>query len=302
MAGGNQRQLVKGIFVARVLANGPICREHFKLVLETEDFPPAEPGQFVQLLCADPGDRPGSGGILLRRPFSIGGLRRKQKKCQMDIYLQVVGQGTRWLSQLKPDDTVSVLGPLGNPFEIFEDRASAYLVGGGCGLPPLIWLAESLQGSGKRTTAFCGARSADRLPLTRMNDVQVSGAEPALGFEEFARCKVPVVAGTDDGTLGATGLISDLFADYLDRQQENAEAAVVYTCGPNPMMRAVADLCHKRSIPCLVCLERTMGCGMGTCQSCVVRTRHGDTEDNWQYKLCCTDGPTFDSRVVIWDE
>ncbi len=293
---------VKGLFLARVLANEPLCRDHWRCVLEVEDFPAAAPGQFLQILCADPSREGWTGGVLLRRPFSIGGLRRNGGQCEIDILHRIVGPGTRWLSQLAPGDRVSILGPLGRPFQVFPDHPLALLVGGGIGLPPLIWLAEALRDFGKRTVAFAGARSADLLPLTRRPEVAATGGEPAPAFREFAESGTPVVVATDDGSLGSAGSIAEVFARYLDRHPDHARAAAVYACGPAPMMRAMAGLCERRSIPCQVCLERMMGCGMGTCQSCVVRLRDQEAEDQWRYRLCCTDGPVFDSRRVIWDE
>ena len=292
----------RGIFLTRVVANEPICHQHWRFVLEVEDFPPAEPGQFVQILCGKPDDDAWTGGAFLRRPFSIADLRRDGRRAEIDILHRAVGGGTRWLSRLEPGDSVSIVGPLGRPFWLLDDRPVALLVGGGIGLPPLIWLARTLHDAGKRSVAFCGSRSADVLPLTRRADVPVSGERATLAFSEFADFDVPVVVGTDDGSLGAAGLIPDLFTRYLGRHLDDARSAVVYTCGPEPMMRTVARFCHQRAIPCQVCLERMMACGMGTCQSCVVRVRDEQAEDQWRYQLCCTDGPVFDADLVIWEE
>jgi len=292
----------KGVFLARVLRNEPICRDHWQFVLALERFPPAMPGQFLQILCADPAAQQGTGGAFLRRPFSIGGLRRRGGGAEIVILHRAIGRGTQWLSHRAPGDAVSILGPLGQPFRILDDCPAALLVGGGIGLPPLIWLAESLRAAGKKTIAFCGARTADLMPLTRSGDVTVSGGESAFAFREFADVGVPVVAATDDGSLGAAGTIAEVFARYLIHQPETACSAAVYTCGPEPMIRAVARRCERDGIPCQVCLERMMACGMGTCQSCVVRVRDDQADDGWRYRLCCTDGPVFDSQTVIWDE
>lgn len=291
----------KGVFVARVLANDPLCREHWRCVLELNDFPNAAAGQFVQILCRDPDGNNGTSGAFLRRPFSIGGLRRNGQHCEIDILHRVVGTGTRWLSQLEPGHTVSILGPLGQPFPVLKDHPAALLVGGGIGLPPLIWLAEGLRDAGKRTVAFCGARSDDLLPLTRRLEVEITDDQPVPAFAEFAEYGIPTVVATDDGSLGLKGTIALAFTRYLDRHPDDAGSTVVYTCGPTAMIRAVADVCEERAIPCQVCLERMMACGMGTCQSCVVRIRDQQADDRWAYRLCCTDGPVFDSREVIWD-
>jgi dihydroorotate dehydrogenase electron transfer subunit len=292
----------RGIFLARAQSNQPLCAEHFRLVLEIEGFPDAAPGQFVQILCADPVQREAITATFIRRPFSIGGLRRSGNRCELDIYHRVVGPGTRWMGGLRPGDCVDLLGPLGRPFEIVTDHPVALLVGGGIGLPPLIWLAEALRGAGKETIAFVGARSGTVVPLTRRPDVPIVPLKPALVYDEFARFDTPVVLATNDGSIGSPGYIPDAFSSYLKQHAELASRAVVYACGPDPMMRAVARTCERHKLPCFVCLERVMACGMGTCQSCVVAVRDASAPDGWRYRLCCTDGPVFDSRVVLWND
>lgn len=291
----------KGVFTGRVVSNEPICREHWRFEAEFAGFPPASPGQFVQILCADPAGETNGAGAFLRRPFSIGGLRQQGDRSRISIIHRVLGVGTRWLSQLAPGDEVSFLGPLGKPFSIHTDRSVSFLVGGGIGLPPLMWLAEALARAGKRTVAFAGSRTGDLLPMTRLAEVEISGARPTMAFREFAEHGVPVVVSTDDGSLGARGLIVEHFEKHLDAAAGMASSAVVYTCGPEKMIAAVADVCERRSIPCQVCMERMMGCGMGTCQSCVIRTHDSDDPEGWRYRLCCTDGPVFDAREIIWD-
>jgi len=291
----------RGVFISRVVRNEPLCREHWRLSLDLEGFPPAAPGQFVQILCAEPSELGWTQGVFIRRPFSIGGLRREGQRCEIDILHRAIGRGTRWLSRLRPGEPVSVLGPLGRPFELPAGRELAWLVGGGIGLPPLIWLARELHARGRQAVAFCGARSADLMPLTRVPGVPVSGEEESLAFDEFASVGVPVVTSTDDGSLGAAARVPDVFARYLKKHKAQCPSAVVYACGPDPMIRAVARLGMECRIPTQVCLERVMACGMGTCQSCVVRIRDASAEDGWRYRLCCTDGPVFDARDVVWE-
>ncbi len=294
----------KGVFTSHVVSNTPLCREHWRTVLEIETFPPAAPGQFVEILCAPPADEAPCSGLMLRRPFSIGGLRRSGSRCEVDILHRAIGRGTRWLAERRPADPVSVLGPLGHPFTIPPDRPFACLVGGGIGLPPLIWLAEALRAAGREAIAFCGSRSADLLPLcVDRAELKVSPASGSgrIPVPEFARVGVPSVIATDDGSLGAHGRIPDVFAAWLDRCGRPPSEMIVYACGPEAMIRATAATCEARGIPCQVCLERMMACGMGTCQSCVVRIRDAAAPDGWRYRLCCTDGPVFDSRVVLWD-
>lgn len=290
----------RGVFLSRVTRNQPLCKEHWRLTVEVDDFPEAGPGQFLQVLCNEPDELGWTQGVFIRRPFSIGGLRRDGRRCELDVIHRAIGTGTRWLSRLGPGDPVSLIGPLGRPFEI-PNRPVSWLVGGGVGLPPLIWLAEVLRGIGRPVVVFCGARSADLLPLTRVPGVSVSGETATPAFEEFARVGAVTLVSTDDGTLGAAARVPDIFAKYLDAHASEAASAAIYACGPEPMMRAVADIGIARSVPTQVCLERVMACGMGTCQSCAVRVRDESAADGWRYRLCCTDGPAFDARAVIWD-
>jgi len=307
----------KGVFRTRVVGNEPVCREHYRLTLAASEFPEALPGQFVQILCTEPSDEGWTGGAFVRRPFSIGGLRRRPARSlrgkgglpscesgpvEIEILHRAIGIGTRWLARLQAGEQVSILGPLGQPFRMpGPDRRTALLVGGGIGLPPLIWLAAALHQAEVTSIAFCGARTADVLPLTRDCAVVCPPDQPAPFCAEFARSNTPGIVATDDGSLGSRGLIPDVFAAYLDRHPEVADSSIVYTCGPDPMMRAVAEVCRARRLPCQVCLERMMACGMGTCQSCVVRTQDSGAPDGWRYRLCCTDGPVFDSEAVIWE-
>jgi dihydroorotate dehydrogenase electron transfer subunit len=283
------------------LSNEPICREHWKFILEADDFPPAEPGQFVQILCSDP-EAPSANGPLLRRPFSIGGLKNKGDSSQLDILHRAIGRGTQWLSRLQEDDLLNVIGPLGQPFTVVEDKPVAYLVGGGVGLPPLIWLAERLREAGKEVIAFCGARSVDLLPLTMKGGRPIEPDQPTDAIREFSMLGATALIATDDGSMGAEGPITNAFQKYLNKHKKEARSAVIYTCGPEPMMKVAAQLAEDRSIPCQVCMERVMACGMGTCQSCVVAIRDESEEQGWSYKLCCSDGPVFDSRDIIWDK
>lgn len=290
----------KGVFDTLVLSNHAICREHFRLTLGVDSFPAAEPGQFVQVLCTEP-DRAGyTSGPFLRRPFSIGGLKRGTRQIELEIVYRVVGAGTHWMSRLTEGASVSVLGPLGHPFTLVAQLPEALLVGGGVGLPPIVWLAEAVAKAGKQAVAFCGARSADLLPLSRRACAIDDTVKPNLSIDEFARHGIPVCVSTDDGTLGMKGRIPDVFERYLDLHPATVKLGAVYTCGPEPMIRAVARTCELRGIPCQVCLERLMACGMGTCQSCVIRTPDATSPEGWRYQLCCTDGPVFNSREIIW--
>ena len=309
------------MFTAEVLANERLCDEHYRLVLAQPTFPASLPGQFVQLLCRTPGEPTPPDPLkwadgetpeftqvelvdrepMLRRPFSLAGRREGDGGVELDIIYRTVGTGTRWLSEVSAGAALSVLGPLGNAFDIHPDRPAAALVGGGVGIPPMLCLAEALAAAGKRTVAFSGVRTADLLPLELLPGAEVSAAgSPSRCMADFAAFGADAAVATDDGSLGAAGFVSDIFARWLDGGQERPEELVVYACGPEPMMRAVGEICIARGAACQLSLERTMACGMGTCQSCVCKLK-SDGEPGWAYKLCCTDGPVFDARDIVWD-
>ena len=310
-------------FQASVAANTPLCREHFRLILQLPSFPPTEPGQFIQVAChgGDEDDREpneqewfaerppqlcGQEAIgpqaFLRRPFSLAGRRDTPAGIELDLIHRVVGVGTEWLSRLRPGDRVGILGPLGNRFALAAPGQTAILVGGGVGIPPMLYLAEKL--ARRPAVAFAGALSKDLLPLALTGDASAEG-EPLPVVEEFARHGIPAVVSTDDGSYGVRGFVTQALERYLDRHHRPG-SAVVYTCGPEPMMKRVAEIAATRGLECQVAVERAMACGMGTCQSCCIRVRKPDPAQpplvgrDWCYRLACTDGPVFRGADLLW--
>jgi dihydroorotate dehydrogenase electron transfer subunit len=303
-------------FAARVTGNFEICRDHYRLVLSAADFPQSRPGQFIQIACRDPamcdGEpqtdwSPGSQPDLcdpefakpvavLRRPFSLAGRRGDQ----IDIIHRVVGIGTRFLSTLQLGDEVSILGPLGNVFTLPEPDQLAILVGGGVGIPPMIYLASEL--ADHRAVALAGAVCRDLMPLT-------VGSAP-YQVAEFSNFNIPAILSTDDGSLGFRGFVTQALEEFLDNRLapeiHRGGRPIIYTCGPEPMMKRVADIAVQRNIPCQVAVERAMACGMGTCQSCCIRVKKSDSAQpplpgsDWCYRLTCTDGPIFTAAQLLW--
>lgn len=296
------------------------------LAIVVDPFPQTCPGQFVQLQCADvidadaapaeydwsPGERIQLSGdelarrtAVLRRPFSLAGRRDLASgdggpRGEIDIILRTVGVGTEWLAALRPGDTVNVLGPLGNAFVLPPQNGTALMVGGGVGIPPMIYLAERLSREGVRGVAFCGATTRDLLSLTLSGDP----ASPSLA--EFGAHGVPSVVTTDDGSAGRRGFVTDALADYLNTTPTDPATTIIYTCGPEGMMRRVAEIARRHGVPCQVCVERAMACGMGTCQSCVIKVKKPDPAapplagHDWCYRLACTDGPVFAAELLLW--
>jgi dihydroorotate dehydrogenase electron transfer subunit len=240
---------------------------------------------------------------LLRRAFSIAGLRRVSQGVEIDVMYRVVGTATRWMESRRAGDVLSVLGPAGNGFPISDHKPLAWLVAGGVGIPPLLWLAEALAAAGRKTIAFCGAKTSDLLALTLDSDTPSApdAGTATYSATEFSRNRVPVVISTDDGTLGFHGHVGQALQAYARTNTAPSQELVIYTCGPDPLMWFVGEWCREHGIECYVCMERAMACGMGTCQSCVVPVRNDGDGQGWQYQLCCTQGPVFKAHEILWD-
>lgn len=316
----------RGLHLARVLHNKPICRDHYRLILAIDGFPSARPGQFVHLACDCPtdqtprprihesSDRPGPQTIgdqslraphpYIRRAFSIAALQHKGRLAHLSVIYRVVGVGTKWLAELNVGHQISVLGPLGNTFQWDNTRPIAYLVAGGVGLPPIVWLAQALGDAGKQAIAFSGSVTRDLLPLTfdgqDLQPVSTDAATPTLCTAEFRQSHTPLLITTDDGSIGLKGFVTDALRLYHEQAGHSPDDITVYACGPEPMLKTLADFCRAAAIPGQFCMERSMACGMGTCQSCVVPIRDPAAADGWTYRLCCTDGPVFPADEIIW--
>ena len=318
----------RGRFVATVTLNTEICKDHYALVLGLEAFPATYPGQFVELACRnvdldyspetefswEPGEGLAPGGLelmnplaLLRRPFSLAGRRVVDGGVELEFIYRTVGVGTTWMSRLLPGSAVHLIGPLGNHFELPPGDGAAILVGGGVGIPPMLYLASAL--AGRRAVLFAGALNRDLLPLTITADSPSPGSdsvEPLYNIAEAARHNIPAVIATDDGSFGFHGLVTQALEQHLDRFTHHALRITIYTCGPEPMMKRVAQIAIDRGIECQISVERAMACGMGTCQSCVIRVKKADRSKpplagkEWCYRLACTDGPIFKASELLW--
>jgi len=309
---------LSGTFTGRVLSNRPVCLEHYLLRLAVSGFPPSQPGQFINIRCGSadvpsPREAEWRQGSwprlrqpellgrqpLLRRPFSLCGRRDVGGAAELEVIYRVVGVGTSLLAGLGEAAELNILGPLGRGFWPVDDRPAAAVVGGGAGIPPLLYLAEGLRSAGKETVAFAGARTGRLLPLTvGQTEPPSQAGRPTMCTAEFSARGVPAVIATDDGSVGATGLIHEAFGGWLNAQADPNRLAV-YACGPAAMMKAVADLCLARGVPCQLALERHMACGLGTCQGCVVKVK-ADTAEGWAFRLACTDGPVFEAGELVW--
>ena len=233
------------------------------LVMRSENPLPATfPGQFAELRVDN------TPSVVLRRPISVHSF--DVEKNEIGFLVQVVGDGTRWLASLKVGDKVNTLMPLGNGFTMPAESGGRYLlVGGGVGSAPLYYLAEQLKKNGNDFVILIGARSE--------KDLYRRDAYEALGRVEYT---------TEDDSLGEKGYVTNhsVLAEKFDR---------IYTCGPKPMMLAVAKYARENNIACEVSLENKMACGLGACLCCVEDTKEG-------HKCVCTDGPVFSIDELKW--
>ena len=232
----------------------------------------ARAGQFVMIKAGTSSEPP------LRRPFSI--LDVDPALGTFRLFLKTVGAGSRALADLRPGEVAQCLGPLGLPFTAPDADREALLVAGGYGIAPFHLFCRELSGAGRGARVFYGGRTA--------GDLQIRDAFEALG--------VPLVAATDDGTLGHRGRVTEPLEAHLDAHGDRFQ---VYACGPDAMLHAVARVGARRGIPVQVSLDPWMGCGVGTCLGCVVRMQ-GPDDARPRYRCACTEGPVFDAREVVW--
>ena len=221
---------------------------------------PVAPGQFVEVQVD------GQRDVMLRRPISVHDV--DVEAGTLTLLVQVVGKGTRRLSQLAVGDSVNIVYPLGHGFTTdIPSGSRALLVGGGAGIAPLLHLAKVLKANGVSSTILLGGRTAELIPVR----------DEFLPYGE-------VCIATDDGSLGHKGLVIShpAFAKPYD---------IIYTCGPTPMMKAVARSAAERGLRCEVSLENMMACGVGACLCCVTDTDQG-------HRCVCKDGPVFDIATM----
>ncbi len=244
----------------------------------------ARPGQFVMLQVRDGNDP------LLRRPFSFHGI--DPNRGTIELLYRVVGRGTWLLSQLGPGATVSLVGPLGNSFEV-DPTASGdvVLVAGGIGIAPLLPLLDRLLPGGS-TEPVCTRRPVHLFYGAR------SGSE-LLSPDTFPREGLRVHWSTDDGTFGRRGFVTQLLAEVVER--EGLDPAVLYACGPLPMQFHVARWGLARSVPSQLSLESLMACGFGACLGCALPAVHPDDPAADHYVHVCKDGPIFPAGIIQWN-
>jgi dihydroorotate dehydrogenase electron transfer subunit len=244
--------------------------DHFRLVVDSPELGRgARPGQFVMVKVSE-GTFP-----LLRRPLGI----HDASAGGIELFFKVAGQGTGILSRKKRGDRLDIIGPLGKGFTIPASMKgkTAYLVGGGRGIAPLYFLARELFKAGSQPIVLYGGRCLADIPLR----------------DRFEEAGIEFLCSTDDGSFGFAGLVTGLAAIEMDKEKP----AMIYACGPDPMMKALASLAAKHMIPAEFSLESIMGCGIGACWGCVHRIRN-EKGDGW-VKIC-EEGPVFPGERILW--
>ncbi|MDR1708431.1 MAG: dihydroorotate dehydrogenase electron transfer subunit [Candidatus Accumulibacter sp.] len=265
-------------FAARILSNAGVGRDYWRIRLSAPgEFAGVRAGQFVMARVG------GGADPLLRRPlavFDAGARPAEDGGAWFEMLYKVVGKGTALLSARREGEEIDILGPLGRGFDLGDENEEKLLVGGGVGLAPLHLLASRFIARGAKPRLFAGGRSAGDLPC----------------LADFERLGVEIHAATEDGSLGARGLVTAPLLEYLDGI---AGRAALFACGPEGMLRAVAGIAAGRGLACQVSLESRMACGVGACLGCVTPGR-GHSPGAPNYRCVCSEGPVFAAGELAW--
>ena len=274
----------------QVLAHYQFEADQYIITLESKEIADStRPGQFVHLSV--------SGMLAMRRPISV--MSVDADNGTFDLLYKIVGEGTKQLADRKIGDVLSVIGPIGNGFEL-TDRKIPLLIGGGVGMPPMIAIAQKIKDNAYYNPyVILGSEvpfpfEASQSSLNGFNSSKFY-TMPLL--EEW---RVPCgLASLQDYEGVYKGYVTDLAREYLDSlSSSDLKEVEVFTCGPNPMLEAVSKLANEYNLPCQASLEEYMACAVGGCAGCVVEV---ETENGPAMKRVCVDGPVFDAKTVFND-
>lgn len=255
--------MAKTILDFQIIDNKQLNKDFFILeLLSGLTLPQIEPGQFVQVRID------GSSDTFLRRPFSVHDVNYKTNSIK--LLIQIAGEGTKTLSLMRKGDIINMIFPLGNSFSLPSKNERTLLVGGGCGIAPLLFLAKYIKSNSYEFEILMGFRNRDRI----------------IEYEEYSKLG-RVFLTTEDGSEGEKG-----FVTHHSVLTENKYTRI-YCCGPDSMMKSVAEYSRKHKIHCEVSLENLMACGIGVCLCCVVNTTNGNV-------CSCTEGPVFNINNLKW--
>ena len=274
----------------QVLAHYQFEADQYIITLESKEIADStRPGQFVHLSV--------SGMLAMRRPISV--MSVDADNGTFDLLYKIVGEGTKQLADRKIGDVLSVIGPIGNGFEL-TDRKIPLLIGGGVGMPPMIAIAQKIKDNAYYNPyVILGSEvpfpfEASQSSLSGFNSSKFY-TMPLL--EEW---RVPCgLASLQDYEGVYKGYVTDLAREYLDSlSSSDLKEVEVFTCGHNPMLEAVSKLSNEYNLPCQASLEEYMACAVGGCAGCVVEVA---TENGPAMKRVCVDGPVFDAKTVFND-
>ena len=229
----------------------------------------AKPGHFIEIRVSDNIEP------FLRRPISIYNLNKEEGI--LEFIFQVKGKGTDILSQKNVGEKIDILGPLGSGTFKYDKFQNIAVIGGGIGVFPLYELCKEAKADNRNVSTYLGFRSKDFVLLE----------------EEFANVSDKLTITTDDGSYANKGFA----INFLEKDIEDGKVDCIYACGPLPMLRAVRELAIKKDIPCQISLEERMGCGLGVCLGCAVKTARS-TKESPEYWHVCKGGPVFSAKEV----
>ena len=250
----------------------------------------ARPGSFVHITCDE--------SLPMRRPLSI----MRASGDWVEILYKIVGNGLRLLSRKQPGDAVSVLGPIGRPFRLSPEGPNALLIGGGVGIPPMVYIADWIRKdpTGWKPFAILGSEipfpfelHKSALDVAGIPD-HVNGTMPLLESWGIPT-RLTSLQGFEGCFDGYVTVLADAWLEALPL--EELRKVEIFACGPTPMLRAVSDLAARHDLPCQVSLEEFMACAVGGCAGCAVKIRTAEGE---AMKRVCVDGPVFDASTVAW--
>lgn len=246
--------------IFKILTNQQLAKDVYRMTL-TGDPCGIRPGQFVNIKLD---------GLYLRRPISVCDCIG----CVLTLIYKVVGKGTELMSKMTQCDELDVLTGLGNGYDLTKSGETPLLIGGGVGVPPLYMLCRKLAEEGKHPTVVLGFNKA----------------EEVFYPNEFAALGAEVKVATVDGSVGVKGFVTDAIAALSD---EGKKFSYFYTCGPEPMLKAVYNSPVLDGVEGEFSFEERMGCGFGACMGCSCKTVTG-------YKRICKDGPVLEKKEILW--
>ena len=264
-------------------------QKQYIITLQSEEIVKrAKAGQFVHIKVAD--------GIPMRRPISIMSINYKNNT--FDILYKIVGEGTLELSKRKVGEYISVIGPIGNGFTALNKKKIPLMIAGGVGIPPIIAMAQNLKNNNNyKPLVILGSEIPFPFAIKPVNNnTKSNNANYTMALLE--KWNIECRLASMQGYTGVyKGYVTDLAKKYLENiSKQDLKKVAIYSCGPEPMLKAVAKLAAEFNLPCQVCLEEFMACAVGGCAGCTVMVK---TNEGEQMKRVCVDGPVFEANSIF---